>query len=146
MEGITGAVHETGHALYEQGRSAAREGLPVSAAAGMAVHESQSLLWERMVALSLPFCRFLLPKLRAAFPAFGEGKSAEASSAASLSCQSGQKTANQPTNHSPRTNHSPTTTELKIAGPLRGDQRGQGRVVRPRRGGRGHVSSRARRL
>jgi Zn-dependent M32 family carboxypeptidase len=43
----------------------------------MAVHESQSLLWERMVALSLPFCRFLLPKLRAAFPAFGEGKSAE---------------------------------------------------------------------
>jgi Zn-dependent M32 family carboxypeptidase len=62
---------------YEQGRSAAREGLPVSAAAGMAVHESQSLLWERMVALSLPFCRFLLPKLRAAFPAFGEGKSAE---------------------------------------------------------------------
>jgi carboxypeptidase Taq len=76
MEGITGAVHETGHALYEQGRSAAREGLPVSAAAGMAVHESQSLLWERMVALSPPFCAFLLPKLRAAFPSFGESKSA----------------------------------------------------------------------
>jgi carboxypeptidase Taq len=49
----------------------------VSAAAGMAVHESQSLLWERMVALGLPFCTFLLPKLRAAFPAFGEGKTAD---------------------------------------------------------------------
>ena len=34
----------------------------------MGVHESQSLLWERMVALSLPFSRYLAPKLTAAFP------------------------------------------------------------------------------
>jgi len=66
-EGITGAIHETGHSLYEQGRNQKFDGLPVNAAAGMAIHESQSLLWERMVGLSLPFAQYLLPKLRAAF-------------------------------------------------------------------------------
>ena len=34
----------------------------------MGVHESQSLLWERMVALSPPFAAYLAPKLKAAFP------------------------------------------------------------------------------
>ena len=34
----------------------------------MGVHESQSLLWERMVALSPAFAEYLLPKLRAQFP------------------------------------------------------------------------------
>lgn len=79
MEGLTGAVHECGHALYEQGRNAddAFQGLPASAALSMGVHESQSLLWERMVALSPEFCAWLMPKARAAFPEFGEGKSPE---------------------------------------------------------------------
>ncbi|BDA49961.1 Thermostable carboxypeptidase 1 [Coccomyxa sp. Obi] len=67
-EGLTGAIHETGHALYEQGRNLAYDGLPVNQALSMGVHESQSLLWERMVALSLPFSRYLAPKLTAAFP------------------------------------------------------------------------------
>lgn len=31
----------------------------------MGVHESQSLLWERMVALSPAFAAYLLPKLKA---------------------------------------------------------------------------------
>ncbi|KAF8071085.1 thermostable carboxypeptidase 1 [Scenedesmus sp. PABB004] len=77
-EGLTGAVHETGHALYEQGRSLAAEweGLPVNSALSMGVHESQSLLWERMVALSRPFARWLLPRVRSAFPAFPD-RSAE---------------------------------------------------------------------
>jgi Zn-dependent M32 family carboxypeptidase len=30
----------------------------------MGVHESQSLLWERMVALGRPFAEYLLPKLQ----------------------------------------------------------------------------------
>ena len=34
----------------------------------MGVHESQSLLWERMVALSPPFAQYLLPKLQHHFP------------------------------------------------------------------------------
>lgn len=54
-EGLTGAIHETGHALYEQGRNldAAWEGLPVNSALSMGIHESQSLFWERMVRLQL---------------------------------------------------------------------------------------------
>lgn len=77
-EGLTGAIHETGHALYEQGRNLDFDGLPVNSAAGMAIHESQSLLWERMVGLSLPFSNYLLPKLRETFPgAFDESKTPE---------------------------------------------------------------------
>jgi carboxypeptidase Taq len=78
MEGLTGAVHETGHALYEQGRPGDElDGLPVSEALSMGVHESQSLLWERCVALSPAFAEYLLPKLHAAFPAFPKDKTAK---------------------------------------------------------------------
>ncbi|KAK9827502.1 hypothetical protein WJX74_006289 [Apatococcus lobatus] len=67
-EGLTGAIHETGHALYEQGRNLELDGLPINEALSMGMHESQSLLWERMVALSPAFSRFLLPRLQKAFP------------------------------------------------------------------------------
>lgn len=71
VEGLTGAVHETGHALYEQALPAGPDarGLPIAAALSMGAHESQSLLWERHVGLSLPFARWLAPRLGAAFPA-----------------------------------------------------------------------------
>ncbi|KAJ1428083.1 putative carboxypeptidase [Ochromonadaceae sp. CCMP2298] len=71
-EGLTGAIHETGHAMYEQGRNLDPEwkNLPVSLAMSMGVHESQSLLWERLVALNRPFQHYLLPKIREFFPTF----------------------------------------------------------------------------
>ncbi|GAX80590.1 hypothetical protein CEUSTIGMA_g8027.t1 [Chlamydomonas eustigma] len=68
LDGLTAAVHETGHALYEQGRNLNYDGLPVNSSLSMGIHESQSLLWERMVALSLPFAKYLKPKLAAHFP------------------------------------------------------------------------------
>ena len=73
-EGLTGAIHETGHAMYEQGRNMDPEwkDLPVNQALSMGVHESQSLLWERMVALSRPFQTYLLPKIKEFFPDFPE--------------------------------------------------------------------------
>ena len=43
---ILAVVHETGHALYERGLPTAYARLPVGEAAGMAVHESQSLIVE----------------------------------------------------------------------------------------------------
>ena len=69
-EGLTGAIHETGHSLYEQGRNLNEDyrDLPISEALSMGAHESQSLLWERMVALSLPFQSYLLGKLTESFP------------------------------------------------------------------------------
>ncbi|KAK2078399.1 hypothetical protein QBZ16_003239 [Prototheca wickerhamii] len=77
LDGIAGTIHETGHALYEQGRNLDYDGLPVNEAAGMAVHESQSLLWERMVGQGRPFAQFLLPKLQEAFPQLDKTKTAE---------------------------------------------------------------------
>ena len=71
---VTGAVHETGHALYEQGRNLKYDGLLVNSALSMGVHESQSLFWERMIALSPSFAAYLLPRAQAAFPEFGVGK------------------------------------------------------------------------
>ncbi|PRP78168.1 peptidase M32 carboxypeptidase Taq metallopeptidase [Planoprotostelium fungivorum] len=68
IEGITGTIHETGHSLYEAGRPISEAYLPASAAVGMGVHESQSLLWERMVGLSEPFWKLYWPKLVKAFP------------------------------------------------------------------------------
>eukprot|EP01117_Protostelium_nocturnum_P019501 TRINITY_DN8469_c0_g1_i2.p1 TRINITY_DN8469_c0_g1~~TRINITY_DN8469_c0_g1_i2.p1 ORF type:complete len:549 (+),score=205.68 TRINITY_DN8469_c0_g1_i2:30-1676(+) len=68
IEGLTGTIHETGHSLYEQGRPESEAYLPASRAVGMGVHESQSLLWERMVGLSLPFWSHYWPKLQSAFP------------------------------------------------------------------------------
>mmetsp|Transcript_24801 Transcript_24801/g.44179 ORF Transcript_24801/g.44179 Transcript_24801/m.44179 type:complete len:373 (-) Transcript_24801:74-1192(-) len=67
-EGVMATIHETGHALYEQGRNLRYDGLPVNAAMSMGIHESQSLLWERMVALDKPFMEFLLPKLLVSIP------------------------------------------------------------------------------
>jgi carboxypeptidase Taq len=73
-EGLTGTIHETGHALYEQGRNVKEyANQPVSRAHSMGVHESQSLLWERMVALSPSFATFLLPELKREFPKEFEG-------------------------------------------------------------------------
>ena len=71
-EGLTGAIHETGHALYEQGRNLDEEwkDLPVNVALSMGIHESQSLLWERMIALGKPFQHYLLPRIRQHFPSF----------------------------------------------------------------------------
>lgn len=69
VEGITGTVHETGHALYEQGRNAEHADLPVSEAMSMGIHESQSLLWERMVCLSEEFWECYWP---AVLEQFGE--------------------------------------------------------------------------
>ncbi|KAF9139520.1 hypothetical protein BG015_002000 [Linnemannia schmuckeri] len=67
QEGITGTIHETGHSLYEQGRNKEYVDTPVSQALSLGVHESQSLLWERMVALSKPFWTYTLPLLKEQF-------------------------------------------------------------------------------
>ena len=67
IEGITGTIHETGHALYEQGRNVDHADLPVSEAMSMGLHESQSLLWERMVGLSKEFWSFYWPVVQSHF-------------------------------------------------------------------------------
>jgi len=74
LEGLTGATHETGHALYEQNRNERFAGLPVSSARSLGSHESQSLFWERHVGLSRSFARYLLGKIRKHFPSLSESE------------------------------------------------------------------------
>ena len=66
-QSVLGVVHETGHALYERGLPAAYARQPVGEAAGMAAHESQSLIIEMQAARSDAFLAWLGPELLGAF-------------------------------------------------------------------------------
>jgi carboxypeptidase Taq len=64
---LLGVLHETGHALYERGLPEAYARQPVGEAAGMAAHESQSLIVEMQASRSDAFLSFLGPQLQAAY-------------------------------------------------------------------------------
>jgi carboxypeptidase Taq len=66
-QAVLAVVHETGHALYERGLPTAYARHPVGDAAGMAAHESQSLIVEMQACRSDPFLAWLGPELHAAF-------------------------------------------------------------------------------
>jgi carboxypeptidase Taq len=66
-QALLGVLHETGHALYERGLPPAHARQPVGEAAGMAAHESQSLIIEMQASRSDAFLGFLGPRLHAAF-------------------------------------------------------------------------------
>lgn len=64
---LLGVLHETGHALYERGLPPAFARQPVGEAAGMAAHESQSLIVEMQACRSDAFLSFLGPELLRTF-------------------------------------------------------------------------------
>ncbi|TCR68520.1 carboxypeptidase M32 [Bosea sp. BK604] len=68
---LMGVLHETGHALYEQGRPQAWMSQPVGHARSMSLHESQSLLVEMQACRSREFIGFAAPEMRAAFGGSG---------------------------------------------------------------------------
>jgi len=68
LDSLFSAIHETGHGLYEQGTRLEYQGTALGQPVGMAVHESQSRLWENQVARSCAFWRFFEPRFREAFP------------------------------------------------------------------------------
>ena len=74
--GLMAVLHETGHAMYERGLPAAWRYQPVGQAAGMSIHESQSLLLEMQACRSRAFADFAAPLIREAFG--GEGPAWEA--------------------------------------------------------------------
>ena len=61
-QAVLAVVHETGHALYERGLPAAWARQPVGEAAGMAAHESQSLIVEMQACRSDAFLHWLGPR------------------------------------------------------------------------------------
>jgi carboxypeptidase Taq len=76
-QSLMGVLHETGHALYERGLPPDYARLPVGTAAGMAAHESQSLIIEMQACRSDGYLTWLGPQLQAAFGVSPEVAKAE---------------------------------------------------------------------
>jgi carboxypeptidase Taq len=66
-EAFFATLHEVGHALYEQGLDPAHYGTPLGESASLAIHESQSRLWEQSVGRGLPFWRHFYPLAQQVF-------------------------------------------------------------------------------
>ena len=62
-------LHECGHGLYEQGSSPDYERTVLAGGASLAIHESQSRMYENLVGRSLPFWEHFYPQLQETFPA-----------------------------------------------------------------------------
>ena len=78
LDSLFSSIHETGHGLYEQGLPQEHFGTALGEAVGMAVHESQSRLWENQVGRSRSFWEFWEPRYRDAFPEQLSGIDSEA--------------------------------------------------------------------
>jgi carboxypeptidase Taq len=58
---LYGAMHECGHGLYEAGIADSLQRTPLGHAESLAIHESQSRMWENMVGRGRPFQHVLAP-------------------------------------------------------------------------------------
>ena len=74
---VFGTLHESGHAIYEQGTHPSLARTPLARGASMGLHESQSRLFENLVGRSRPFWQAHFPKLQSIFPAQLGAHSAE---------------------------------------------------------------------
>lgn len=61
-------MHEAGHGLYELGIDHSLARTPLATGASLAIHESQSRMWENLVGRSLPFWEHCYPRLQDYFP------------------------------------------------------------------------------
>lgn len=65
---LYGVLHETGHGLYEQGLPPEHYGAPRGRAGSLALHESQSRLWENHIGRSRAFWERWFPRAAELFP------------------------------------------------------------------------------
>lgn len=70
---IFSTMHEAGHGMYEQGVNPVYERTALEGGTSLAVHESQSRMWENLVGRSLPLWEHFYPKLKKTFPAHLDG-------------------------------------------------------------------------
>jgi len=66
---LFGTLHECGHGLYEQGSASRYERSPLAGGASLAVHESQSRMYENLIGRSLSFWEHFYPDVQKIFPA-----------------------------------------------------------------------------
>ena len=67
-ESLMTAMHEGGHALYEQGVREDYEFTPLDGGVSLGIHESQSRFWENQIGRSYEFIKFLTPIFAAFYP------------------------------------------------------------------------------
>jgi carboxypeptidase Taq len=65
---LFGSMHECGHGLYDLGVAQELDRTGLEGGASLAVHESQSRMWENLVGRSFPFWQYFYPRLQATFP------------------------------------------------------------------------------
>ena len=65
---LFGTLHESGHASYELGVDPKYDRGALAGGASLAIHESQSRMWENLVGRSLPFWQHFYPRLQETFP------------------------------------------------------------------------------
>ena len=62
-DALGSTMHESGHAIYEQGLDFSRIGTPLGESVSLGIHESQSRMWENQVGRSRAFWAWLAPQL-----------------------------------------------------------------------------------
>jgi carboxypeptidase Taq len=77
MHSIFSSMHEFGHGIYEYGGDRAFARTPLARGASLALHESQSRMWENLVGRSRPFWQHYFPLVQEAFPSQFNGTDAE---------------------------------------------------------------------
>jgi carboxypeptidase Taq len=68
LEFIFSALHEGGHALYEQGIAQEYSTTSIDEGVSLGIHESQSRLWENIIGRSRPFWNLYFPLLQQYIP------------------------------------------------------------------------------
>ena len=68
QQSIMAAIHEGGHAVYEQGSAPTLADTPVVGGASLGIHESQSRLWENAIGRSNTFWQGQFHLVKQAFP------------------------------------------------------------------------------
>lgn len=69
---LFGVMHETGHALYEQGIDKSHVYTPMGQAVSLGVHESQSRMWENQVGRGRAFWKHFFPRFQQVFPTMAD--------------------------------------------------------------------------
>ncbi|MCK4872985.1 MAG: carboxypeptidase M32 [Phycisphaerales bacterium] len=60
-DALGSTMHETGHAIYEQGLRGECFGMPMGSTVSLGIHESQSRMWENQVGRSIAFWEWFAP-------------------------------------------------------------------------------------
>jgi carboxypeptidase Taq len=68
VSALFSTMHEAGHALYELGCDPALNRSPLVGGASLAVHESQSRMWENLIGRSMPFWEHFYARFQSLFP------------------------------------------------------------------------------